>query len=117
VAAVIAFRIRPPTDTSGATPATRPITLRATRFRWVHAWLKKLLIIGIPAVQRAELYLHAHESLEDAQADRESCEDDGAYRTTDILEIPSRLADQPGFYEHTESLLRLMPMMGFPSAS
>jgi hypothetical protein len=41
--------------------------------------LKKLLIIGIPAVQRAELYLHAHESLEDAQADRESCEDDGAY--------------------------------------
>lgn len=65
----------------------------------------------------AELYLHAHESLEHAQADRESCEEDGAYRTTDILEIPSRLADRPGFYEHAESLLRLMPTMGFPSAT
>jgi hypothetical protein len=61
-----------------------------------------------------ELYLHAHESLEHAQADRQSCEDDGAYRTTDILEIPSRLANRPGFYEHTESLLRLLPTMGFP---
>ncbi|MBK3780030.1 hypothetical protein G3A43_07155 [Paraburkholderia aspalathi] len=65
----------------------------------------------------AELYLHAHESLEHAEADRESCEEDGAYRTTDILEIPSRLADRPGFYEHAESLLRLMPTMGFPSTT
>jgi hypothetical protein len=64
-----------------------------------------------------ELYLHAHESLEHAQADRESCEADGAYRTTDILEIPSHLADRPGFYELAESLVRLMSTMGFPSAT
>jgi hypothetical protein len=64
-----------------------------------------------------ELYVHAHETLGDAQDDRESCEDDGAYRTTDIIEIPSSLANTPGFYDYAESLLRLLPTMGFPSAS
>ena len=62
-----------------------------------------------------ELYIHSHGTLEDAQEDRESCEDNGSYRTTDILEIPSSLVNHPEFGEYADSLLRLLPTMGFPS--
>ncbi|KVP65670.1 hypothetical protein WJ97_11625 [Burkholderia ubonensis] len=52
-----------------------------------------------------ELYIHAHGSREEAEDDRVSCEDNGAYRTSDIIEVPSSLADQPGFYELAEQLV------------
>jgi hypothetical protein len=64
-----------------------------------------------------ELYIHAHESMEDAEADRVECEENGAYRTSDILEIPSALADYPGFYEQAEAVLRLKSTLGFPSSA
>lgn len=35
-----------------------------------------------------ELYLHVHDTLEEAEADRRDCGDDGAYRTTNPIEFP-----------------------------
>ncbi|WP_157657726.1 hypothetical protein [Burkholderia ubonensis] len=52
-----------------------------------------------------ELYIHAHHTLDEADADRVSCEDNGAYRTSDIIEVPTSLADHPGFYELAEQLV------------
>ncbi|WP_157639928.1 hypothetical protein [Burkholderia ubonensis] len=52
-----------------------------------------------------ELYIHAHTTREEAEDDRQSCEDNGAYRTSDIIEVPSSLADQPGFYELAEQMV------------
>jgi hypothetical protein len=61
-----------------------------------------------------ELYIHAHTTREDAEDDRKSCETDGAYRTSDILEVPSSLADQTGFYELAEKLVCAVATLASP---
>lgn len=63
----------------------------------------------------AELYLHAHHTFEDAEDDRESCADNGAYRTSStIVEVPASLANHPAFYEIAEKLLGAVSTLGFP---
>jgi hypothetical protein len=52
-----------------------------------------------------ELYIHAHSSRGEAEEDRVNCEDNGAYRTSEILEVPESLADMAGFYELAEKLV------------
>lgn len=52
-----------------------------------------------------ELYIHAHGSRGDADEDRLSCENDGAYRTSEIIEVPATLAGLEGFYELSEQLV------------
>lgn len=53
-----------------------------------------------------ELYVHAHDSRDAAEQDRVDCWTDGAYRTSEIIEVPASLASQPGFYEFAEALLK-----------
>lgn len=53
----------------------------------------------------SEMYLHAHETLKDAENDRISCADDGSYRTSTIVRIPAALAAMGElFYEAVEKL-------------
>lgn len=47
----------------------------------------------------SELYVHSHDTLADADADRESCASNGAYRTSPAFPVPGALAQTPGFYE------------------
>lgn len=47
----------------------------------------------------SELYVHSHDTLEDANADRESSASDGAYRTSPAFQVSGALAQTPGFYE------------------
>lgn len=46
----------------------------------------------------SELYVHSHDTLEDANADRESSAS-GAYRTSPAFQVSGALAQTPGFYE------------------
>lgn len=62
----------------------------------------------------SELYIHAHESREDAEDDRVRCEDNGAYRTSEIIEVPASLANHPSFYSIAEQLVALTATLGFP---
>jgi hypothetical protein len=52
-----------------------------------------------------ELYIHAHGSLGEADEDRLSCETNGAYRTSEIVEVAESLADMEGFYELAAKLV------------
>jgi hypothetical protein len=53
-----------------------------------------------------ELYIHSHETEEEAEQDRIDCARDGAYETSDIVEIPPELAALGEiFYEAAEALL------------
>lgn len=62
-----------------------------------------------------ELYVHVHSTRKDAEADRISCRDDGAYRTSkDIIEVPASLADHPMFSEFAEMLVGATTTLGFP---
>lgn len=64
-----------------------------------------------------ELYLHSHPSLKEAEEDRRSCEEDGAYRTSPIIEIPDALATHAEvFYQAVEAILRASLELGFPGA-
>lgn len=63
----------------------------------------------------AELYVHAHASLADAEADRVSCEEGGSYRTSEIVEVPASLAAHPQFYEVVEQLVRATGTLSYPS--
>ena len=49
-----------------------------------------------------EIYIHASDSEADAEAFRVSCRDDGAYRTSDVIEVPAALA------AHGDSLYSLL---------
>jgi len=60
-----------------------------------------------------ELYIHAHPSPGEAEDDRHSCAE-AAYRTSDILSVPRSLADQPGFYEILEDVLRASNSLSYP---
>jgi hypothetical protein len=62
----------------------------------------------------SEQYIHAHGSREEAEDDRVSCSEDGAYRTSDILEVPASLADLPGFYELAEQLVTAVATIRSP---
>jgi hypothetical protein len=53
-----------------------------------------------------ELYLHAWGSSEDAEQDRIDCSNNGAYRTTRVVEVPASLASHRAFYDVAESLVR-----------
>lgn len=53
----------------------------------------------------SELYVHGHESAENAQADREDCSSSGAYQTTPAIEVPGSLASHPDFYAVLEEVL------------
>jgi hypothetical protein len=61
-----------------------------------------------------ELYIHAHSSRMDAEDDRVSCETDGAYQTSNILEVPSSLGNLPGFYELAEQLVCSVATLASP---
>ncbi|MBU9199921.1 hypothetical protein KTD31_00710 [Burkholderia multivorans] len=64
----------------------------------------------------SELYIHAHGTRQDAEDDRVSCENDGAYRTSEIIEVPASLATHPSFYEIAEQLVRAVSTIDFPPA-
>lgn len=53
-----------------------------------------------------ELYLHAWNSKEEAEQDRVDCSKDGAYRTSDVFEVPGMLARQPGFFNVVEAAVQ-----------
>jgi hypothetical protein len=63
-----------------------------------------------------ELYVHAHGSRGEADEDRLSCENDGAYRTSEILEVPESLANLAGFYEFAEQLVCTVAELRSPFA-
>lgn len=52
-----------------------------------------------------ELYLHAWDTAEEAGDDRISCARDGAYRTSDVVEVDSSLAAHPEFFSVVEAIL------------
>lgn len=51
-----------------------------------------------------EFYFHSFDTMEDALAGRRSCAK-AAYRTSNVLEAPSSLANHPKFSEFIEGLL------------
>jgi hypothetical protein len=51
-----------------------------------------------------ELYLHTHNTMEEAKRDRISCAE-ASYSTSPVLEVPKSLADHPDFHAVVESLL------------
>lgn len=55
----------------------------------------------------SELYIHAHDTAEEAEQDRIDCSRDGSYATSPVMEVPSSLAEHPDFYNVAEDLLRL----------
>lgn len=61
-----------------------------------------------------EIYVHSHESLEEAEADRVSCAE-GAYNTSEVLELPADLAAHGEvFYEFLEKALAASLDMSCP---
>lgn len=62
-----------------------------------------------------ELYMHAHSTRADAEDDRISCRDDGAYQTSEVIvPVPRSLAEHPEFYAVAEKLLTASKNLGFP---
>ena len=55
-----------------------------------------------------ELYLHVHDTLEEAEADRQRCAE-GAYRTTEPKEMPASTN-----WDAVETLLQLLPTLDYP---
>jgi hypothetical protein len=61
-----------------------------------------------------ELYIHATDSDEEAEAFRFSCRHDGSFRTSPVIKIPRYLSNE-SFYEAVEELLRAAALdLGFP---
>jgi hypothetical protein len=54
----------------------------------------------------AELYVHAWDTRCEAEQDRIDCTRDGSYRTSDIVEVPGALANNPGFYDTVAALVK-----------
>ncbi|MBK3780034.1 hypothetical protein G3A43_07175 [Paraburkholderia aspalathi] len=52
-----------------------------------------------------ELYLHEHDSQAAANEHRLVCWDDGAYKTSPVVEVPASLAEHPDFASVAEKLL------------
>lgn len=55
-----------------------------------------------------ELYLHVHDTLEDAEADRLDCAD-GAYRTTEPVELPDSTD-----WDAVQTLLESVSSLDYP---
>lgn len=53
-----------------------------------------------------EMYVHAWDSLAEAEQDRINCTKDGSYRTSEIVEVPGAIANQPGFFEAVEDIVK-----------
>jgi hypothetical protein len=53
-----------------------------------------------------ELYLHVWDRKEQAEQDRIDCSKDGAYRTSDVFEVPGMVAIQPGFFDAMEAAVQ-----------
>lgn len=61
-----------------------------------------------------EMYAHGHDTLEDADADRFSCRDNGSYRTSEVIEVPETLASHPDFWEIAEQIARAALEVDYP---
>lgn len=61
-----------------------------------------------------ELYVHAHETEKEAEADRLRCAEEGSYRTSPVMAVPKNLAQQDNFYEVLESVIRLTLEIDYP---
>ena len=57
-----------------------------------------------------ELYLHVHDTMEEAEADRRSCAK-GAYRTTEPIEVPE-LGESA--WSAIDELLQALPTLDYP---
>ncbi len=53
-----------------------------------------------------ELYVHGHESAEQAEDDRADCTQ-SSYRTSPYVEVPGSLASHPAFYETIDAIVAL----------
>jgi hypothetical protein len=61
------------------------------------------------------IYVHSHETEDDAEADRYNCRDNGAYNTSSIIEAPPLLsALGEVFYEFLDEFCRLANDMSMP---
>lgn len=52
-----------------------------------------------------EHYVHAWDTQGEAEQDRINCTKDGSYRTSEIVEVPGAIANQPGFYDAVAELV------------
>ena len=58
----------------------------------ISAVLKPAYIIIQQGGSTSELYLHAHDSIEAADAARVNCEENGSYQTSPAVEVPAVVA-------------------------
>lgn len=64
-----------------------------------------------------EYYIHAWDTQSQAEQDRINCAKNGAYRTSDIVEVPGAIANQPGFYDAVGELVNAAAQtMGYAEA-
>lgn len=91
-----------------------PTVLRLSRAGEVLAPAKPVYVLVQEGGSSSELYLHAHATLEDAEADRVSCAEHGSYRTSSVVEVPADLAAHPRFYEVVEQLVRAAVNISYP---
>jgi hypothetical protein len=68
--------------------------------------MKSVFILIQEGGSSSELYIHAHDTIEDADQDRIDCSRDGSYATSEVLEIPASLSNED-FYQAAEALLRM----------
>lgn len=62
-----------------------------------------------------ELYAHGFDTRAAARRYRRNCETDGAYRTSEVLEVPRTLMDHPDFMEVAEAIAGASISVDFPS--
>lgn len=60
-----------------------------------------------------EIYVHAFDSEEQANAGRKSCAE-AAYRTSEIIKAPASLVDHPAFMEVVQGLLSASLSVNYP---
>lgn len=76
-------------------------------------FVKKIILVIQEGGSSTEMYVHAHENLKQARADRRSCAK-AAYRTSELIKVPEALSlvlqDFPGaeaeFYRLLEEVLK-----------
>ncbi|GBG14492.1 peptidoglycan lytic exotransglycosylase [Novimethylophilus kurashikiensis] len=62
-----------------------------------------------------ELYLHLLDTAEEAEEYRVECEEEGSYRTSDVVELPASLANRPDFHQHVANLVQATLTVDYPS--
>ncbi len=76
------------------------------------AALKPAYVVVQEGGSSEELYVHAHSSAEAAEEDRIDCAEDGAYSTTEVVEIPAVLAALgETFYETLDEIIGSLSSM------